>query len=70
MFKEAWENAEILNLTADRDKKIFNLQKDIQSEVDNNLAILENVEKTVEEAINLRPTEDFIDDDHRDLEFA
>jgi hypothetical protein len=36
VFKEAWENAEILNLTADRDRKIANLQKDTLTEVENN----------------------------------
>jgi hypothetical protein len=42
----------------------------MSSEIENNQGILENLEKTIEDNINSRPQEDFVDDEHRDLELA
>ena len=66
-FKQAWEKAEQANLTADRDRKIAYRERDVQSEVEENATLIDNLENQIETAINSRPEEEFEDDTQRDL---
>jgi hypothetical protein len=65
----AWEKAEYNNLTADRDRRIAYKERDVQAEIDQNATLLENLDNQVENTINAKDQDEFIDDTHRDLAF-
>jgi len=56
-FKQNWERAERASLEQDRDSKIARMQLDPSVEQEANQAVLEQIERSVEELLAAEPKE-------------
>lgn len=56
-FKQNWERAERASLEQDRDSKIARMQLDPSLEQEANQAVLEQIERSVEELLAAEPKE-------------